>query len=87
MLCNWTTNFCYRKIPSFGIASVNSDQSLLRNCLSISLHLLNALNTELNVLREIICLRKEVSVKNKQFLMSLKIGGTWHTLSAMLLYK
>ena len=40
-------------------------------------------NTELNCLRIIICLRKsEFLLKEFQFVISLKIGRAWHTLSA-----
>ena len=45
-------------------------------------------NTELNDLRKTVCLRtSEVSWKEFQFVMSPKLGGAWHTLSAMLLYQ
>ena len=44
--------------------------------------------TELNDLRIIICLKNlKFLLKEIQFVMSLKIGGGWHTLSAMLLYQ
>ena len=55
----------------------------------MELHCVHSIrNTELNDLKKILVGEKhKFLLKEFQFIKSLKFGGAWHTLSAMLLYK